>query len=195
MKEKASIFIRKKWIFNNLCFSLSLEKCFSTRAFLKFFSQSNLSLTYICALIEFESSLSYDPWIYFDFGSYYSNLSYIDSFSRSIEFKFDLRLQIWVQFNQFAFTSHFSHSLVHKIQRYCHEEKKKNNVVSSVTCDATVLLVSPRGVKSQSHGLKYHYYARSRYYRGPAIDRPAAKRMRLSRLKITRDTRYPWTLF
>lgn len=55
-----------------------------------------------------------------------------------------------------------------------------------------VLLVSVRGeVKSQSHGLKYHYYARSRYYRGPAIDRPAAKRMRLSRLKITRDTRYP----
>lgn len=74
-------------------------------------------------------------------------------------------------------------------------KRKKNNVLSSVTCDATVLLVSPRGVKSQSHGLKYHYYARSRYYRGPAIDRPTAKRMRLSRLKITRDTRYPWTLF
>lgn len=61
-----------------------------------------------------------------------------------------------------------------------------------VSRDAMVLLVSVRGeVKSQSHGLKYHYYARSRYYRGPAIDRPAAKRMRLSRLKITRDTRYP----
>lgn len=190
MKEKASIFIRKKWIFNNLCFSLSLEKCFSTCFLEIFFTIQfviNLYLRVDWIWIEFElRSLNlFRLWfLLFEF-----------ELHRSIEFKFDLRLQIWVQFNQFAFTSHFSHSLVHKIQRYCHEEKKKNNVVSSVTCDATVLLVSPRGVKSQSHGLKYHYYARSRYYRGPAIDRPAAKRMRLSRLKITRDTRYPWTLF
>lgn len=157
----------------------------------------NLSLTYICALIEFESSLSYDSWIYF--ASYYSNYIWVASIRFHVRLNLNFLIYVYKSepgLSEIRASVYIPTSLLSFIKyRDTITKRKKNNVLSSVTCDATVLLVSPRGVKSQSHGLKYHYYARSRYYRGPAIDRPTAKRMRLSRLKITRDTRYPWTLF